>query len=129
MQRRGCGAAFLAGLKGDLRVHYFEEEVLLTFGEDFDLRLVGELREHPSALARERQGHARHKLVDAGVAVEDLGVELALRVRDEWISASVGACARIAMAVRRRYKQRFIIDSPDYLIRRSGGRGVPRRDG
>src|ERR1035437_9805238 len=55
MQRRGGGAASLAGLEADLRVHYFEEKFLFTLGEDLELRLVGELREHAGALARERQ--------------------------------------------------------------------------
>src|ERR1035437_8119381 len=75
MQRRGGGAAILAGLEADLRVHYFEEKFLFAFGEDFELRLIGELREHAGALARERQCDGRRELIDAGVAVEDLGVE------------------------------------------------------
>src|ERR1035437_5347629 len=81
MQDGGGGAAILAGLEADLRVHYFEEEVLFAFGEDFELRLIGELREHAGALARERQCDGRRELIDAGVAVEDLGVERDLRAQ------------------------------------------------
>src|ERR1039458_2731931 len=59
MQRRGGGAAVRAGLEGDLRVHRFEEEFFLSFGEDLEFWLVGELGEHVGALPRECQGDAR----------------------------------------------------------------------
>src|ERR1022692_4998422 len=83
MQRRGGGAAVFSGFEGDLRVYRFQEELLLAFREDLNLRLVGELREHLSAIPREREDNARHELVGPGVTVEDLGIERDLLVRGE----------------------------------------------
>ena len=75
VQRQAGGAAGSIGLKGNLGVDHFVEEIPLALRKNLDLGLAGGLGKELIAFAGDSQDEVRGQLVLADVSVKDLRID------------------------------------------------------
>src|SRR5262249_19578318 len=67
--------SFATSDKGDLRVHDPQEEVMVVFRKNLDLRLTGWLHIEVIAVTGDTQGESRGQLIGPYVTIEQLGID------------------------------------------------------